>query len=180
MKTKSPPVKVRRKKGKIVYNFKPPSQRVIAEIAKVPAKVNAIKLERQVINKVSRGHTYEEISEDLGISTQEAFGLAKSAITKWVNETGLNLLEARELDLKRIDAIMVILWEQVEPKHPIIDGETGKTIIPQPNLGAIKLLMECIDKRGDILGYSAAKKMEVREKIEHLHRIYIGADPDDL
>jgi hypothetical protein len=172
---------LKRKNGKLVLKFKPPKimDKTVEVIAKSVSKVQTVHQEHEVIKHVIRGKSYEAIGQDLGISATDAFETTKAAIKRWVTDLAIDAPEAKALDLQRLDGLLVILWQQAEPSE-VIDGTTGSKVLVPGNLGAAKLILDVIRMRADIYGYSAAQKMEVEKKVEHLHRLYIGASPDDL
>lgn len=167
--------------GKFKLKFKPPkpNSAKVESIAKSPKKMYQLKNEHQVIKDVIHGKSFETIAQGLGITPTEAFAVAKQAVRRWITDLQIDAPEAKALDLQRLDALLVILWQRAEPNE-VIDGATGRMVMVPGDLGAAKLILDVIRMRADIYGYEAAKKMEVDQKIEHLHRLYIGASPDAL
>lgn len=162
--------------------FVPPTR----QIALSQAKITELKNEKKVIKMVERGKSYDEISYELGISTNEAFELAKRAIDKWCGELALSALQAREVQVRRLDALEAILWPEAEGKpvlddrgRPVYDAITGQPVINPPDKVAIKLILDIEDRRAKLLGLDAAGKLELSGTVG-VRREYVNADIDKL
>jgi hypothetical protein len=91
------------------------------------------------------------------------------------------------MDLKRYDALLVILWKDIEPYvmkdargRPIINEATGMPEMKNTNLAAVKLYIEILQNRAKLLGTESAVKMVVDEDNNVVRREYVGVDIDAL
>jgi hypothetical protein len=181
------------RKGKKLYQSNP--KKVVATLAaKHKTKLEVLKKEAEVLKLAKKGHTFEEISTiltergNIGISPKEALELTKTAINKWCGEMALDARQAKELDIKRLDALLAILWEDIEPKpllddngFNVLDAATGKPVMTKPDFVAIKLYKDILERRSRMLGFDAdeaAVKVVVENNI--IERRYVGGSPDDL
>lgn len=156
----------------IAYRFKPKSVMVQQAEEREQKRLRLLEAQRKVVKDVIAGYDYEDIARRRDISPEEAREISKQAIAKWGGDLGHTATEAREIDLRRLDALMVRLEPLIYPE-PYIDNETGFEVIPAPDLEAAKLLLVIIDKRAKFLGTEAAHKLE-ETKTEILKRMYIG------
>lgn len=148
--------------------FKP---RVIA-IAKAEETVRKTQQSREIVKAVVRGESYEDIAEKHGIEVSEAAKLARETINRWSTELGATANEAKALDLRRMEELLLKLHPLVFPPRTI-DGTNGEEIIIRPDLAAVKLMLDIMKQRAAIYGYEAAVKLE-EQKQEILQRIYSG------
>lgn len=172
----------RAKQGLNKLKFVPPTK----QIALNQEKLLEFKNEKKVIKMVERGKSYEDISYELGISTSEAFELAKRSIDKWCGELALSAIQAREVQIRRLDALEAILWHDAEGRPiiddrgmPVIDGATGKPAINPPDKLAIKLILDIEERRAKLLGLDAASKIDASVTVG-VRREYVNADIDQL
>lgn len=143
--------------------------------------------DREVIQDLIKGKTYEDIAKDHGISTKDAFEMARAVLTRWTKEFALDLVEARELDSKRLDAILVMLSKELEPK-PKIDGEgkpifdpfTGDPVMESPNLAVIKTYLDVLERRSKLHGLDTQRKVEMDRGVEVIERRYVGVKVENL
>lgn len=173
---------------KVTYKFKPKEVReaIVTEIALREDQVRQLSRQRQVANLVISGNSYEQIGDQLKISTLEAFNLAKDAIKRWAGELSHTANELKEIEAKRTEALLNIVMAKAVP-HEIKDpvsGEpirdiNGNSILTSVDLDAVKVALQVMDRRAKLLGLDAADKL--REKsVDLLTRKYIGVDPDAL
>lgn len=180
-------------KALTIYNKIKPKDKVISKlqaslIARTDERKQQLLREREVAKLSKEGHSLEVISDKLGVSTAEAFELQKSVIQKWATETALDAKLARELDLKRLDALLVILHREAEPHQlvnpedgkPVIDGITGYPVMTPPNLSAVKLILEVTDRRAKLLGLESQSKIVEDDKGQVVRREFVGVNPDKL
>lgn len=181
------------RKGKKLYHSNP--KKVVATYAaKNKDRLEVLRKEAEVLKLAKKGHTFEEISDiltekgEIGVSPKEALELTKAAINKWCGDMALDARQAKEMDLKRLDAIMVILWNDIEIKplvdehgFPVLDNATGKPVMTKPDYIAIKLYKDIMERRSRMMGFDAdeaAVKVVVENNI--IERRYVGGSPDDL
>lgn len=187
MRKNPPSIKlVKRSKGKIKYKTDPKKLNLAVAVRNKKVMMQLAK-EHKVLTLVKKGHTFEEVSDKLGISTNEALDLTKQCLDRWCGDFKLNAEQARELDLKRIDAILLILWGQIEPKEmldekgrPVLDARTLEPVMTQPDYMAIKLYKDFLQRRAEMLGLDPEESAIMVKKDAVLERRYIGADPDTL
>lgn len=155
-------------KKPIKYKFVP----VVHAIASNEKAVSNMLVQREVTKDVLKGLGYEDIAEKRGLTTEDAKLMYKTAIDRWGRELGQTATEARNMDLKRRDALLERLHPLVFPE-PVINGLTGAREQPPPDLIAMKLYLEILQQRAKILGTEAASKLE-NTVAEILRREYIG------
>lgn len=168
------------------FNVKKMSKKQEMQIATRQDQIAEVLRDKEIGKLLKRGKSYEEISVELGITTNEAFDLTRKVVAKWSGELSMTANEVREVQVKQLDALESLLTSQAFP-HPIIDMNTGEpqlypngeVIMTDPDHSAIKLLMDVKERRAKLLGLDAADKL--REKlVDRMERKYIGADPDAL
>lgn len=183
-----PKTQTRNKAKKVNYRLDivKASSNKIAAIAQDRQQIIDLNMQRKVTKLVVMGQTYDSIAEKLGISTKEAYDYTKEAIKNWTQELALSAEEARELEIKRLDAMIAMLMPRAFP-HPIISEETGlpirdakgKEILTDPDITSCKLILEIVERKSRFMGLDAADKL--KEKMaDTLIRKYIGVDPDAL
>lgn len=156
------------KTKKVVHRFSP---RVV-QIAAAQDRIATLIVQKAVVKDVLKGLSYEAIAEKRQISPEVARTMSKVAIARWAGELGHTATEAREIDVKRMDALLERLHELVFPS-PYIDNNTGNTVQPAPDLAASRLYLDILKQRATLLGTEAAHKLE-EIKTEILRREYIG------
>ena len=158
---------------KVKYRFVPP----VAVIQSNEKAIEKAKLEHNVMKRVVRGNTFEEIAREFHLEESEAVQVYRAAIRRWGTDLAETANEARTLDLNRYNAMLLQLHPLVFPEPALeLNKITGKyvTVQPDPDLVAMKMMLDIMDKRAKIYGYEAKDKME-EEKHEMLKRLYIGA-----
>lgn len=163
------------KKNVVKYRFQPP----VREIAEVQKRMETVKLQRDVTNLVLRGKSWEQIAEKLGVTPEEAYAISRSVISKWTKEMATTAPEQKEIDLRRLSAMLDAIHDKVFPQ-PFIDAKTGAVVQPDPDPVFTKIYLDIIDRRRAMLGTDAARKMEIEGEINVIRREYVGANPDDL
>ena len=162
------PKKLPKRPKPIKYKFEPRIHRIAAS----QKQVTALVVQKAVVKDVLKGIGYEEIAEKRGISPEEAKAMAKVAINRWATTLGHTATEAREIDVKRMDALLERLHPLVFPE-PCINNATQLMTIPAPDMFAIKMYLDILKQRSSLLGTEAAHKLE-SDKVEMLRREYIG------
>lgn len=172
-------------------NISPAAEKAAARYRFLP-KVNAIARSEEAVRETARdkkimkdvlkGNSYEDIADAYGISTNEAYKISKEFMARWAGPLGHTATEAKELDLKRLDALLVTLHPMVFPEEELVyppGMTTPITVMPKPDLAACRLMLDIIDRRSKIIGTEAAHKLE-EEKKEILQRMYIGVTTNRL
>jgi DNA-binding CsgD family transcriptional regulator len=188
-------------KKKKVINYKPPIKALVkrrdAMLAKDVDSLEKSIRERKVMRMVVRGQSYDQISQRLGISTKEAFTIAKSVIAKNREELTLDVAEAVQLELQRLDAVLALAMHEAHP-HPMRDdfGQIVKvktcscegngkaclidshnvTAMTQPDIQWARMVDDISKRRSALLGLDAADKRE-QAKVDMLERVYTGVAP---
>lgn len=163
----------RTKTKKVNYHFKPPLG-LIASNTKALARM---KLEKVVIDNKLKGFSLEDIAIMNGITEQEAHKITVQAITKWAGPLSHSAADAREIDLQRLDKLLLQLHPYVFPE-PYIDNETGALTMPPIDAAATRLYLDTLERRAKLLGTDAAHKLEAQRN-EILKRHYIGVGVND-
>ncbi len=156
------------RKGAVKYKFKPR----INAIAASNKAVVTLNLSREIAKDTLKGMDYEDIAVKRGMDVTEVRNLAKQAYEKWGGDLGQTAIEARTMDLKRMDAMLERLHPLIYPE-PELDGTTGLMTIPKTDFAAMKLALDIFDRRAKLLGTEAAHKLET-DKMEFLRREYAG------
>ena len=79
-------------------------------------------LQRKILRRVIKGDGYDDIAMELNITEREAHAIAKDGIRKWTDDLAHTAMEAREVDLKRMDRLLAALDQDVFPE-PAYDAE---------------------------------------------------------
>jgi hypothetical protein len=150
------------------YKFTPK----VHAIAASHQLITNLVVQKAVVKDVLKGLSYEAIAEKRHITPEEARNYSKVAIARWSGELAHTATEAKEIDIKRMDALLERLHPLVFP-DPYIDNDTKNTVIPAPDIPASKLYLDILQQRSKLLGTEAAHKLE-EQKHEILQRMYIG------
>lgn len=125
--------------------------------------------ERQALELLVAGATYQQIGTILGISRSRAAAVVGTALGK----------RALEFNQYSRDQAFVLYWERLEKLFsrwfPLslggkIDPVTGLAAPPDPE--AAKLVIGIMDRMAKTLGFDAPRKVEVEAKVE-----VTGPDP---
>lgn len=128
--------------------------------------------ERQALELLVAGATYEQIGRILGISRSRATTVVGTALSK----------RALEFNQFSRDQAFVIYWERLEKLFskwfPLslgggIDTATGQRLPPDPE--AAKMILGILDRMAKTLGFDAPKRVEVDAKVE-----VTGPDPQAI
>lgn len=109
------------------------------------ARVQALEREQTALALRREGKRYDEIADQLGLSTTGAWKLVRRAFER---SQKLNEAEAdyqRTLDLERLDAALNAIWPQVE---------SGQ-------LRAVDRLLGILERRAKLLGLDRAQEQKV-------------------
>jgi hypothetical protein len=106
-----------------------------------PRRLASAERQRKALELRAIGMTYEAIADQVGYkSRQAAFDAIDRALKKMLREPAE---QARNLDLKRLDAMTLALWSQAR----------------QGNQGAIDRLLRIMERRAKLLGLDAPTKV---------------------
>lgn len=155
-------------KTSMPYKFVPRVEKIAASAD----NARHLFMQKLVTKDVLKGRSYEDIAEDRDITPQQAREYSKAAIARWAGELAHTATEAKEIDVKRMDALLERLHPLVFPPE-FIDYASGTTITPAPDIIAAKLYLDILQQRSKLLGTEAATKLEER-KTEILERVYRG------
>lgn len=119
--------------------------------------------ERQALELLVAGATYEQIGRILGISRSRAAAVVGMALNK----------RALEFNQFSRDQAFVVYWERLEKLFarwfPLSlggqrDPQTGIPAAPDPE--AAKMVIGILDRMAKTLGFDAPRKVEVEAKVE--------------
>ncbi len=135
-------------------DFKPrerPTQRT------APRNLMAQRRKRIILDLRSAGLTYEQVAEQstqMGykVTANKARVIVEKALHEMARDDQKNVEQIRQLDLRRIDEAIKILWPKVR----------------EGNLKAMREYRAFIDQRSRLLGTYAAQKHEVHGQIDHV------------
>lgn len=159
---------IEQKPANFDYKFMP----AVKKIAQSEEAARHLFLEKLVTKDVLKGRSYEDIAADRDITPQQAREYSKAAIARWAGELGHTATEAKEIDVKRMDALLEKLHGLIFPEE-FVDYATGRTIMPPPDMEAVRLYVMILSQRSKLLGTEAATKLE-EKKVELLERVYKG------
>jgi hypothetical protein len=134
-----------------------PARRSRAEVA--DREVRAIDMRRN-------GATYDQIGQQLGISTSGAAQIVKRVLDRHVTEA---LPDVRKLELDRLDQLQLAALLVLRREHWLV--QAGKVVIDQaglpmrddgPTLAAIDRLVRIGESRRRLLGVDAPVRHEVK------------------
>lgn len=178
--------KTKGKKNIYTFAVKKITQKQETQILMSRQLTDELMRERKAAKMVVEGKSYDTIGQELGISTKDAFELSRQIVRKWSGELSMTANEVREIEVKRLDALVDIITQKAFP-HEIININTGlpeldvndKPILTEVDLAACRMLLDVADRRARLIGLDAADKL--REKVvDQMTRKYIGGDPDEL
>lgn len=176
------------KRSKVKLYKTDPRKANLAVLARNQKKLLEFKKQHDVLKLVKAGNTFIDVGEKLGIDPKEALELTKAALDKWCTEFSLDAKQNRELDIQRIEAMLCLLWADIQPKplvdkkgRPVYDRETGDQIMGDANLEAMKVYKLMMERKHKLLGLDPAESaIQVNNQINIIERRYIGVSPDDL
>jgi len=127
-----------------------------------------------------KGHTQQEIADELKLSRQQIGFDLKTIQKRWRESTTINIDEAKERELSRIDELERTYWEawekscgqRTKTSKEATGGENGRSrasVQTEEMLGNPAYLsgvMSCIQERSKILGIYAPEKKDVTAKFD--------------
>jgi len=113
-------------------------------------RVKALEKQKQALALRLAGVSYEQIAEQLGYSSHTgAWQAVNRALKRTIQEPSDAV---REVEVKRLDAVLVAIWSQVK----------------QGNLSAVDRYIKVAQRRADLLGLDAPKRTDVTSGNEAL------------
>ena len=103
------------------------------------------------VMRVRGGASYRDISRTYQISTRTAFNYVREVLAHYNKVATHTLEEAQQISLERLDVALMAIMPQVE------DG----------NLAAIDRLLAIEKRRAEIVGFDAARRVEMSAKDTH-------------
>lgn len=124
-------------------------------------KVRAAKRKAEALRYRIGGMTFEAIGKQLGVSTQAAYKLVKSALAAIQGKTTESALELRGLELARLEAAQVALWPKVVGF--VRRDKEGREIerVDGGQEQAITALLRIMERRSKLLGLDAPARSEL-------------------
>lgn len=122
--------------------------------------------EARALDLRRNGATYDQIGQQLGITTSGAAKIVKRVLDQHVTEA---LPDVRKLELDRLDQLQVQALLVLRREHYHVSGgkvaldQTGRPIRDDgPTLAAIGRLLDIQARRARLLGLDAPTKMDVK------------------
>lgn len=125
-------------------------------------RLRAIERRKQAWELRLAGHTYAEIGAELGVSSQRAHVYVTQVQAQTQQRCNEEAETLRALELERLDAVQMPLWDRVE----------------SGDLRAIDALLKIMDRRAKLLGLYAAPKAAVR--VSETPAPCTGRNPRDM
>ena len=106
-------------------------------------------LERSAIQLRKAGASYEQIGQQLKVTTTEAFRAVERAVRRVTRECRTDAEDVRALELERLDTLQMHLWKQVTAQ-----GADAQP--PEIVQGAVDKILKIQDRRQKLLGIDGA------------------------
>jgi hypothetical protein len=116
----------------------------MADSKQSAGKLRGLALEKEVVQLRLAGAGYELIARNLGCSVGGAYAALKRAIDRQIKEINETAGHVLELELKRIDVMLLGIWAKA------MNGDVG----------AIDRALKLMDRRARYLGLDAPQRME--------------------
>ncbi len=107
-------------------------------------RVRGLELEKECLRLRMAGLSYEVIARNVGCSRAGAHRAVMRAIERTIRENNETAQDVLNLELKRLDTMMNVLWRKV------LEGE----------LGAVDRVLRVMERRAKYLGLDAPHRME--------------------
>lgn len=139
-----------------------------------------LELEFQCITLRTAGHSIRDIATTLTVDEGTVRACLERLLTRAVKETNESVEEARQLQMERLDQLLVKYQrsalgysEEVDALDPISHKIVKKTVVHPPNQGAASLVLAIEQRRSKLcaLDLPEVKKLEVSGVRE-----YVGVD----
>ncbi|PBC71566.1 hypothetical protein BX265_6176 [Streptomyces sp. TLI_235] len=128
----------------------------------------------------SRGRTYRQIAEELGIDVHRAYDAVQKAMADVVREPAA---AAVEFELERLDEAHRRALEVLERRHITVSNgkaveHDGKPLLDDgPVLAAIDRIVKISESRRKLLGLDQPAKQQISGGVTYE---IVGIDPEDL
>jgi len=127
--------------------------------AKTSARsVLARQRESQAISLRSAGATYDQIAAALGVSATSAFRMVRRVLDRTAKHTNEEADQLRAIELRRLDAALVQVWNLMTAAAPAPHAGTAPGIdkdFEYLRLSAIDRLVKISERRAKLLGLDA-------------------------
>jgi hypothetical protein len=111
----------------------------------VPSMALAVERESKALSLRQRGYSYQKIADELGITMQGAADCIRRAVAKLQAECSEKAEEVRQLELDRLDAMLMGLWSKAEEGDP----------------AAVDRVLRIQERRAKYLGLDVAQKVDI-------------------
>ncbi|XXX79142.1 hypothetical protein WMF30_10250 [Sorangium sp. So ce134] len=124
-----------------------------------PRELITAEIENQCIDLRVRGRTYEQIATELGLGWNVVVAAIDRVLTRTRDRADARAEKAREIELRRCDAIIASFWERAtDPNMAKVDvpadTETGVKAYDGQDKAADRLL-KAMERRAKLLGLDA-------------------------
>lgn len=139
-----------------------------------------LELEYQCFHMRTAGHSIHDIAVTLAVDVDTVRSCLERLLTRAAKETNENVEEARQLQMERLDLMLVKYMklaqgysEEIEVLDPTTKKMVKKTVVHPPNQGAASLVLSIEQRRSKLcaLDLPEVKKLEVSGVRE-----YVGVD----
>lgn len=113
-------------------------------------KADTAERRRKALELRKAGATYEQIAEQLDYDNRGSAWKAVDAALKEI--TAEPAAEVRQLELERLDALLLSLWKQARGG----------------NLGAVDRVLRLMERRSKYLGLDSPARMEVDQQVRYV------------
>lgn len=114
-----------------------------------PRTLLALERRKKAIQLRREGKTYDEIAQELGISTPRAFTIIKQEMEKLRTELAEDVTELRQIAADQLNGLMAVEY----PKALKAEGAVQEK--------AQKMVLSIIDRQARLFGWDAAQKSDV-------------------
>jgi DNA-binding CsgD family transcriptional regulator len=128
-----------------------------------PRKVKAAERKKQALARRIGGWTFAQIGEELGISTQAAYNLVKSALAETNAKTAEEAEILRRLELERLDTMRSAIWG----------------LVLKGDVQAIDRALRISKRMSELTGIDAPAKTDITSGGEKIEVVIKYADRDD-
>ncbi len=118
-------------------------------------KIALIEIDQRCYEARKAGMTYRQIAEGMGISTHRAFSGVRRAGEAIAHHFAEENRAVFQLELERLDAMLVQLWPLTMPHDMTTVSRTGQetTIRVPTNMEAVDRVLKIMDRRAKMLGF---------------------------
>lgn len=143
----------------------------------------SIRIDAQACELRSRGWSYRQIGNHLGVAAPAAYERVQRAIGRIIDEPAE---AARQFELERLDRIWRTTEDIFDAEHVAVSSQGNVVINPDtdvplidhdPNLRAALVLLKVQERRAKLLGLDAATKTQVSGGVRYE---VVGVDLEQL